>query len=259
MQLLKYGICTVLSSVNCTCMCNYSGSTDRVNSYGEWRDLPNEAGISSYCKTWLFHRAHALEFMQAKAGLSLWKPAEPSWDPVQKISKTQHQKSELPQMSSQNYVQLFHFLPSGSCSCVHIKRILFQGHIWVSLERNESERTKSQWALQAEEKLTRRGNYQWKRWGITAPKGTSINLKRVVEQSLSCWTGIKEPLAQKWWSPNPMSAPPEPTRKEPSHYSPGVHFSIIFQCNLQTHWNKWNTFWRKPNTFLINILSVHIV
>lgn len=115
-----------------------------------------------------------------------------------KISKTQHQNEELPQMPSQNYIQLFHLLPSCSCSCMHITRILFQGHSWVSLERNE--RTKSQRALQAEAKLTRRGNYQWKRWGITAPKGTSINLTRVIEQSLGCWAGFKEPLAQKWQS-----------------------------------------------------------
>lgn len=57
------------------------------NSCGERNDLPSEADISPYCKTWAFDRLHATEFIQVKAGPSLWKPAEPSWDPVQKSQK----------------------------------------------------------------------------------------------------------------------------------------------------------------------------
>lgn len=128
------------------------------NPCGEWNDLPSEAGISSYCKTRLFDRSHALEFIQVKAGLSLWKPAELSWDPVEK-SQNLNTKTKSYHECHPRTMHSSHILPSGGCSCMHMKRILFQGHTSVSLERNESERAKSQWSLQAEAKLTRRGNH----------------------------------------------------------------------------------------------------
>lgn len=67
---------SVLSSVNWTCSYNYwEGETPMENWMISWVKLV----FPLDCKTWLFDRACALEFIQVKASPGLWKPREPSW------------------------------------------------------------------------------------------------------------------------------------------------------------------------------------
>lgn len=126
------------------------------NPYAGWKDLLSEAGISSDCKTWLFDRAYALEFIQVKAGLSLWKPREPSWMMQKNLRKSATKSCH------KCHPRIIHssFASNPWQLCEHWK-VLFQHHRWVSLE-NERKRTKSQWVLQVDTRLIRRGNYQQK-------------------------------------------------------------------------------------------------
>jgi len=144
MQLLKYGICTILSSVNCTCMWNYSGSADGVKLLWRTKWSPEPSWYFLLLENMTIWQVTCFGVYTSEGWLESVKARRTFLGSCAKISKTQHQNKELQQMSSQNNEQLSHFLPSGSCSYVHIKRILFQGNIRVSLERSEWENKTSE-------------------------------------------------------------------------------------------------------------------
>lgn len=92
------------------------------NPYAGWKDLLSEAGISSDCKTWLFDRAYALEFIQVKAGLSLWKPREPSWMMQKNLRKSATKQRAATSVTPELYTALLLLTPG---SCVNIERSCF--------------------------------------------------------------------------------------------------------------------------------------